>query len=224
MDTRIDALLAQLGEAAIEVLGDVVREGDRVGIASTRTMLALHEAPRVALPRCTFLQLTGEIPREDAANVMGVIRILTRKAHGSAKVFYAPMVAGDEGAWRSYMSLPEVRAAFAEFSKLDVVVSGVGGWAPGQSIIHDHLDGQTRTEAAKAGAVAEVAGIPIDSRGPARRRVVAPDIEVLMRARERIGVVFDPDRARGMRIAARAGVVTTIITQRSNAEALLSHG
>lgn len=99
-----DTLLAQLGEAAIEVLGDVVREGDRVGIASTRTMLAIHEAPRVALPRCTFLQLTGEIPREDAANVMGVIRILTRRAAGSAKVFYAPMIAGDEGAWRSYMA------------------------------------------------------------------------------------------------------------------------
>ena len=221
-------LLAQLGEAAIEVLGDVVREGDRVGIASTRTVLAIHEAPRVALPRCTFLQLTGEIPREDAANVMGVIRILTRRAAGSAKVFYAPMVAGDEGAWRSYMALPEVRAAFAEFARLDVVVTGVGGWAPGMSIIHDHVSAEARAEAAAAGAVAEVAGIPIDSQGrtvtgAARRRVVAPDVEVLMRARERIGVVFDPARAGGLRVAARAGVVTTIVTQRSNAEALLSH-
>ncbi len=222
-----NTLLALLGEAAIATLSDVVREGDRVGIASTRTMLAIHEAPRVALPRCTFLQLTGEIPRDDAANVMGVIRILTRRAAGNAKVFYAPMIAGDEGAWRSYMSLPEVRAAFAEFARLDVAVTGVGAWAPGLSIIHDHLSPAVRDEAAAAGAVAEVAGIPIDAQGrtvqgAARRRVVAPDVEVLMRARERIGVVFDSARAGGLRVAAHAGVITTVVTQRSNAEALLS--
>ncbi|TDE91561.1 hypothetical protein EXU48_15555 [Occultella glacieicola] len=227
-DAGGDTLLADLGDAAIAVLGEVVRDGDRVGIASTRTMLAIHEAPPVALPRCTFVQLTGEIPRDDAANVMGVIRILTRRAAGSAKVFYAPMIAGDEGAWRSYMSLPEVRAAFAEFSRLDVVVTGIGAWASGLSISFDHLSPEARDEASEAGAVAEVAGIPIDVRGrtvtgAARRRVVAPDVEMLIRARERIGVVFDPARADATRIAARSGVITTIVTQRSNAEALLSY-
>jgi DNA-binding transcriptional regulator LsrR (DeoR family) len=223
-----DALLSSLGEAAITVLADVVREGDRVGIASTRTMLAVRDAPRVKLPRCTFVQLTGEIPRDDAANVMSVIRILTRQARGNAKVFYAPMVAADEAAWRSHMAQPEVRAAFAEFAGLDVVVTGVGSWAPGLSIVYDNLPPQVREEAAAAGAIAEVAGIPLDTRartvpGSARRRVVAPDVEVLMRARERIGVVFDPARTDALRLAARAGVITTIVTQRSNAEALLSH-
>lgn len=223
-----EALLTALGETATALLGEVVREGDRVGIASTRTMLAIHEAPRVSLPPSTFIQLTGEIPRDDAANVMSVIRILTRRAAGNAKVFYAPMIAADEATWRSHMAQPEVRAAFAEFPQLDVTVTGVGTWAPGQSIIYDNLDAETREEATRAGAVAEV-GVPIDAhgrtvQGPARRRVVAPDVEILMRARERIGVVFDPARANALRVAARAGVVTTIVTQRSNAEALLLEG
>lgn len=224
-----EVLLTHLGEAAIDVLGDVVREGDRVGIASTRTMLAIHEAPRVSLPRCTFVQLTGEIPRDDAANVMSIIRILTRQAAGTARVFYAPMIAPDERAWRHHMAQPEVKAAFAEIAGLDVVITGVGSWEPGLSIVYDTLDPEARDAASAAGAVAEVAGIPVDARGrtvqgAARRRVVAPDVEVLMRARERIGVVFDPARGDALRVAARAGVVTTVVTQRSNAEALLSRG
>src|SRR5690606_16852369 len=102
--------------------------------------------------------------------------------------------AADEAAWRSYMAQRAVREAFAEFAQLDVVVTGVGAWGPGRSIVYDELADATREEAARAGAVAEVAGIPIDERGrtvhgPARRRVVAPDVETLMGARERIGVL-----------------------------------
>lgn len=220
-------LFARLGEATVALLAEVVRDGDHVGIASTRTMLAIQELPAIPLPRCTFVQLTGEIPRADAANVISVIRILTRLARGSAKVFYAPMIASSEEAWHNHMGQPEVRAAFDVFPALDVLVTGVGSWTPGESIVFDHLPDDVRSDAARAGAVAEAVGIPLDARGrtvqgTARRRVVAPDIETLLGTRERIGVVFDPARAEAVRVAARSGVINGIVTQRSNAEALLS--
>ncbi|WP_043346471.1 sugar-binding transcriptional regulator [Beutenbergia cavernae] len=225
-DGAEDQLLARLGEAAVVLLSEVVREGELVGITSARTMLAIHELPQVPLPLCTFVQITGELPRTDASNVISLIRILTRRTGGSAQVFFAPMVASSEDAWRSYMAQPEVRAAFARFRELSVLITGVGAWAPGRSIIYDHLP-DVRDDATRAGAVAEALGIPIDAHGrtvhgPARRRIVAPDVETLMGTRERIAVVFDPARADAVRVAARNGVINSIVTQRSNAEALLA--
>src|SRR5690606_19807284 len=113
----------------------------------------------------------------------------------------------DEDQWRNHMNQAEVRAAYAELAQLDVMVVGVGAWSAGQSIIYDHLPPTVREEAAAAGAIVEV-GVPIAAHGrtvhgAARRQIPAPDVEVLRRARERIGVVFAPERAEALRAAAR---------------------
>jgi DNA-binding transcriptional regulator LsrR (DeoR family) len=218
------ALFSRLGEATVELLAELIKEGDYVGIASTRTMMGLQEPP-VHIARCTFVQLTGELPRSDAADVISGIRALTRKASGAAQVFYAPMVASSDEARASYMVQPELRAAFDLFPRLDVFVTGIG--APGMSLIFDNLSDDVRTEARKAGAVAEMVGVPIDRDGrtvpgAARRRVVAPDVETLLGTRDRIAVVFDPAKAPAVKIAVDAGVVNTLVTHRSHAEALLS--
>lgn len=219
-------LFTRLGEATVGLLAEIIQEGDRVGIASTRTMMGLQDTA-VELPRCTFVQLTGELPRDDAADVISGIRALTRSARGSAQVFYAPMVASSEQARDNYMVQPEVRAAFDLFPHLDVFVTGIGAWAPGMSLIHDNLPEDVRREAAESGAVAEMVGVPIDRGGrtvpgSARRRVVAPDVETLQHTRDRVAVVFDPAKAGAVRIAVDSGVVNTIVTHRSHAEALLA--
>jgi DNA-binding transcriptional regulator LsrR (DeoR family) len=220
------ALFGRLGEATVELLAELIEEGDYVGIASTRTMMGLQEPP-VNIARCTFVQLTGELPRSDAADVISGIRALTRKASGAAQVFYAPMVASSDEARASYMVQPEIRAAFELFPRLDVFVTGIGAWAPGMSLIYDNLPNDVRIEASKAGAVAEMVGVPIDRNGKtvpgaARRRVVAPDVETLLGTRDRIAVVFDPVKAPAVKIAVNAGVVNTLVTHRSQAEALLA--
>ena len=225
-DHDLTQLFARLGEATVDLLADVICEGDRVGIASTRTMMGLQDVS-VDIARCVFVQLTGELPREDAADVISGIRALTRKAKGAAQVFYAPMVASSEEARDSYLAQPEIRAAFDSFPKLDVFVTGVGSWEKGMSLIFDNLPPDVRDDATRAGAVAEMVGVPIDRHGrtvhgPARRRVVAPDVEMLSATRDRIAVVFDPAKAAATRIAVDAGVVNTLVTHRSHAEALLA--
>lgn len=222
----VDALVQRLGEAAAALLSELVTEGDRVGIASTRTMMGLQGATG-PIARCSFVQMTGELPRSDATGVIGGIHSLTRLARGSAHVFYAPMVAASEEAACSYRAQPEVQRAFDLMPQLDVMVTGVGSWQPGRSLIHDSLPEDAREDARRRGAVCEAVGVPVDARGAtvdctARRRIIAPDVEVLRGIRHRIGVVFDPDRASGVKVAMRTGLINIVLTHRADAERLLS--
>lgn len=219
-------LFRRLGEATVTLLSEVIQANDLVGIASTRTMMGIRE-PAESIQRCTFVQLTGELPRIDAADVISGIRSLTHKAGGEAQVFYAPMVASSEEARDNYMVQPEIRAAFNLFPRLDVFVTGIGTWKPEMSLIYDNLPEEVRTEATRSGAVAEIVGVPIDEsgstvHGSARRRVVAPDIETLLNTRDRIGVVFDPSKADSVRVALQAGLINMVVTHRTHAEALLA--
>lgn len=225
-DLADDELFARLGAATTTLLAETLQEGDVVGMASTRTMMGLQEAS-VALPRVTFVQITGALPRSDAHDVINGIRHLTRMAAGRAQVFYAPMVASDSEARNSYLAQPETQAAFALHGNLSVFITGVGDWSEGLSLTHDALTLDLQAEARARGAVAEVAGVPIDAagrtvQGGARDRIIAPDIERLTGTRERMAVTFDPRRAPAVRVAMASGVINALVTHRAQAEALLA--
>jgi len=220
------ALFRLLGDATVDLLAEVIEEGDAVGIASTRTMMGIRES-RASIARCTFVQLTGQLPRADADDVISSIRSLTLSAAGTAHVFYAPMIAASESARENYLQQPETATAFGRFGDLQVLVTGVGAWAPGRSVIFDNLPADIRQAASRAGTVADIAGTPVDRHGvpvdcEARRRTVTPDVRVLGETRDRIAVVFDPERAAAVRIAINSGAVNTIVTHRAHAEALLA--
>lgn len=102
----------------------------------------------------------------------------------------------------------------------------MGDWTPGLSLIHDALEPELRRDARSRGAVAEIVGVPIDASGrtvecEARRRIVAPNVERLLETRDRIGVVFDPEKASAVKLALDTGLINSIVTHRRHAEALL---
>lgn len=225
LDDAEHALFSRLGAATLMLLADLLSDGDTVGVASTRTMMGL-EGASAPLPTATFVQLTGALPRGDAVDVISAIRSLTRMANGRARVFYAPMVASSFAARDSCLAQPETQLAFESLPEFSVFITGVGDWSPGLSLIHDALDPDMRKQASERGAVAEIVGVPIDAEGhtvhcDARDRIVAPDIERLRSTRDRIGVVFDPRKARASHIAMTAGLINTVVTHRAHAEALL---
>lgn len=225
-DVTEEQLFTRLGAATTTLLAEILNEGDVVGMASTRTMMGLQDAA-VVLPRVTFVQVTGALPRSDAADVISGIRSLTRMASGRAQVFYAPMVASSADARDNYLAQPETQAAFALHESLSVFITGVGDWSAGLSLTHDALPVELQEEARAGGAVADVAGVPIDRAGRTvpcggRERIVAPDVERLAGTRDRIAVVFDARRAPAARIAMMSGLVNTLVTHRSHAQALLA--
>lgn len=219
-------LIGRLGSATVGLLSEVIKEGDLVGIASTRALLGLGPLT-MPFPNCRFVQLTGVLSRPDAADILDGIRKLTRQANGTADVFYAPLVTSDVDTWKSHHDQPDLRRAFAKFPRLTVTVTGIGAWKPGLSVIYDYLPEKDREDARRAGAVAEIVGVPIDVMGntvpgTARQKIIAPDAEVLRNVQTSIGISFDPGKADAVRLVIASKLINSFVTHRALAEKMLA--
>lgn len=223
----VEELFPRVGQAVVRLLAEVVRAEDNVGISSSRTLMGL---PPVETPfaSATFVQLNGALSRPDAMDIIDGIRKMTAASPGGrAHVFYAPLVAPDEGMWRRYQHQADAQMAFAQFANLDVAITGIGVWKPGLSVTFDNLPAEIVTGAREGGAVHEILGVPIDDAGrtvdgPARRRVVAPDAEILHDVPKRIGVAVGEDKAGAVASVIRAGLINSLVTHRRLAEKLVS--
>jgi DNA-binding transcriptional regulator LsrR (DeoR family) len=228
-DSAVDApsdLYPKVGHEVVRLLAEIVREGDVVGISSSRTMMGLPSVD-VEFAAATFVQTNGVLSRPDAIDIIDGIRKLTNASPGGrAHVFYSPLVAPDEAMWRRYQTQPDAQRAFAQFDRLDIAIAGIGVWSEGLSVSYDNLPREIAAEATTQGAVFEIMGVPIDSKGrtvdgAARRRIVAPDAEVLSNVPTRIGVVVGAERGEAVACAIRSGLINSLVTHRSLAERLL---
>ena len=87
-------LRTRLGEAAGQVLMDLLKPGDVLGLTWSRTLSGLT-ATLTQLPPCPIVQLTGAVPPPDGQDLLELVRGVARVGGGTAHVFYAPMVVDD---------------------------------------------------------------------------------------------------------------------------------
>src|SRR4029077_8462991 len=87
-------LRRRLGEAAGEVLMDIITPADVVGMSWARSLSGLPAA-LTRMPPCPIGQLTGAVPRRDARARLDLVRGGARIGGGPAHVFYAPMIVDD---------------------------------------------------------------------------------------------------------------------------------
>src|ERR1700747_2796189 len=90
------ALRQRLGEAAGQVLMDLLKSGDVLGLTWSRTLSGLTAA-LTQLPPCPIVQMTGAVPPPDGRDLLELVRGVARVGGGTAHVFYAPMLLGDAG-------------------------------------------------------------------------------------------------------------------------------
>jgi DNA-binding transcriptional regulator LsrR (DeoR family) len=225
-DASEPELFSTVGHSVVELLSEITNAGDVVGISSTRSLMGLSRID-VPLPRATFIQLNGALSRPDAMDIIDGIRKLTAASPGGrAHVFYAPLIAPDERMWRSYHEQPDARLAFSMFPQLAITITGIGAWRPGLSVTYDNIPKTVAAEAHADGAAYEILGVPIDTsghtvHGAARRRVVAPDAELLHQVPLRVGIAVGDDKADAVAATIRAGLINCLVTHRRLAARLL---
>jgi DNA-binding transcriptional regulator LsrR (DeoR family) len=225
-DVDPPALYPRVGHGVVQLLAELVQPGDLVGISSTRTLMGLPPVD-VPIAGATFVQINGVLSRPDAMDIIDGIRKLTAASDGGrAHVFYSPLVAPDEAMWTRYQTQPDAQLAISRFNELAIAIAGVGVWSPGLSVTFDNLPADITDTARSDGAVYEIMGVPIDETGhtvdgPARRRIVAPDAEMLLAVPKRIGVVVGAERAEAVAHAIRAGLLNSLVTHRELAERLI---
>src|SRR3984885_14682274 len=83
------ALRQRLGEAAAQVLMDLIKPGDILGLTGSRTLSGLAAA-LTQLPPCPIVQMTGAVPPPDGRDLLEVVRSVARIGRGPAHVVYAP--------------------------------------------------------------------------------------------------------------------------------------
>lgn len=215
-----------LGRVAAGLLEEIVEADDVLGLAWSRTLLAMRSA-LTSLAPCTIVQLSGALSRPDVdESSIELVRDVARIARASAHYFYAPMIVPEAETARSMRSQPEVAQAMRRFSSLTKAVLSIGAWAPGQSTVADALTPEEYEEIREAGVVAEVCGFQLDRHGaPVRtglsERIIGVDAEQLRSVPERIAIAYGEGKADAVRSAVAGGFVTSLITDASVARTIL---
>lgn len=221
------ALRSRLGAAAAELLMEVLTPADVLGVAWARAVSAMATAV-TRLPPVPVVQLTGSLlGREIEDSAVELVRGLSRVSGGPAYFFYAPMIVRDATTAAALRTQPEVARTLARFSSVTKAVVGIGQWEQGGSTVYDSASPADRrllhelgTCAESSGALLTADGTPVHS--AVTERMITIGAEQLRAIPEVIAVPYGVAKAPAVRAALRSGVVTSLVTHSSLAQALLS--
>lgn len=218
-----------LGEVAADLLGELVNEGDVLGLAWGRSTIhmaaALHH-----LPPCTVVQLTGVYDAGTAER--GSVEAVRRAAQvsgGEAHPIYAPMLLPDPATAAALRNQTGIARAFDYFDKVTVACVSIGSWEPGISTVHDMLTDEERAHYASLGVAAETSAHLFDAEG--RRvgrdlgeRCITVEADRLRRIPEVVAIAGGLRKAAAIDAVLRSGLVTSLVTDTAAADYLLSAG
>src|SRR5690242_11922159 len=215
-----------LGEVAADLLGELVNEGDVLGLAWGRSTIhmaaALHR-----LPPCTVVQLTGvyDAGTADRGSVEAVRRAADVSG-GEAHPIYAPMLLPDSATAAALRGQTGIARAFEYFDKVTVACVSIGSWEPGVSTVYDMLSEEEREHYASLGAAAEMSAHLFDAEG--RRigrdlgeRCITVEADRLRRIPEVVAIAGGRRKAPAIGAVLRSGLVTSLVTDTAAADHLL---
>jgi DNA-binding transcriptional regulator LsrR (DeoR family) len=225
-DDHPASLRAHLGAAAAELLTELVTPDDVLGLSWARSVSAMATALKRLAP-VPVVQLTGALSRPDVDDSsIELVREVARTSGGPAYFFYAPMAVPDAATARALRQQPEVARAFSLIGSVTKAVAGVGAWEPGQSTVYDATSEAERAELARVGVCAEVSGVLVDAEGEPvaaglTERMIGITAAQMRAIPEVIAIVYGTAKARAVLAAVRGGMVDSLVTHSTLAEALI---
>lgn len=218
-------LRQRLGEAAGQVLMDLIKPGDVLGLTWSRTLSGLTAA-LTQLPPCPIVQLTGAVPPPDGRDLLELVRSVARVGGGPAHVFYAPMLLDDAQAAAAIRRQGDVAEAFTLIPSVTIAVAAVGAWGPGLSTLYDAITAAEREAMAALGVHAELAGVFIGADGrplatPLDSRMIVTPAALFTQIPFILAVAYDAAKSAAVQAAIRGGLVHGLVTHTSLARSLL---
>ncbi|MER7174131.1 sugar-binding transcriptional regulator [Streptomyces mesophilus] len=218
-----------LGEVAADLLGELVNEGDVLGLAWGRSTINMAAALD-RLPPCTVVQLTGVYDAGTAER--GSVEAVRRAAQvsgGDAHPIYAPMLLPDAATAAALRNQTGIARAFEYFDKVTVACVSIGSWEPGISTVHDMLSDEERAHYASLGVAAEMSAhlFDVDGRRVGRdlgERCITVEADRLRRIPEVVAIAGGQRKGAAIDAVLRSGLVTSLVTDTAAADYLLSAG
>ena len=232
-DDDLVSLRRNLGIAAADLLSEIVTPSDVVGLAWARSVKAMvSELKR--LPPVPVVQLTGALTslHDTSSSIDGdssvdIVRSVARISGGPAYLFFAPFLVPDPATARALRKQPDVARAFNMISSVTIAVGGIGRWAPGQSTLYDAATEREQERLRREGVCADVAGVFLTADGRVLQtalndRMIAISGAQMRKVHELIAIPYEVGKAPAVRAALLSGLVDTLVTHVSLAEALLA--
>lgn len=224
-ETDAESLREQVGRTAAQVLTELAKPDDVIGIAWGRSLQAMTRALG-SLPRCTLVQASGALNRPDVdENAVELVRHSATVSGNRAVTFYAPLLVPDRATAEALRGQPGIAEALAALDRLSIAVVAVGRWCAGESTVYDALAPHEQQRLAASGVSAESTGILFDEQGGVRddlaERLIAVTIAQLRRTREVLALAYGDPRVDAVRSVLASGLVSSIVTHNSLARLLL---
>jgi len=228
--TRDDAdeLRVALGATAAAFLGDLLVEGDVVGMSWGRTLNAMTAA-LPPLPRVDIVQLTGAVGGNLFDSPVEIVRRAALNAGGEAHPIFAPLVVDNADTAAALRRQPDVARAMRLFDRITKAVVAVGSWDPPGSQLREAMRPAERAALLARGVRAEVCATFVSDDGRLVaddyvERCIAISAAQLRAVPEVVAVAGGASKARAIGAVLRAGLVTSLVTDSDVATHLLDSG
>ena len=222
-----EEMRARLGRMAAELTAEVIQPGHVVGVAWGRTLGAMS-SHLTSLAPCEVVQLTGASAMAQVENnAVELVRRMSALAGGQAFPIFAPMLLEDAAVAASLREQPQVAAALEQYRRVDVAVIPVGSWDPPRSELYDAVPAAERAGLLASGVCADSASVQFSAagevlEGPLGDRIIGISGQQLAEVEEVIAVAGGQDKSEAIRAVLRSGIVTSLITNATAAQALLA--
>lgn len=232
-DEHEASLRKQLGQAAAELLSEIATPKDVLGLAWSRCVSVMATELR-RLPALPVVQLTGALAHStgsssslDDGSSIDVVREVARISGGPAYLFFAPFLVPNAATAQTLRRQPDVARALGRIKTVTKAVIGIGHWAPAQSTLYDAAAAAERNSLARQGVCAEVGGVFLTADGRPLQtslndRMVAIGAAQMKAVPEVIAIAYGTGKCLAVHAAIRSGLVNSLVTHASLADALLS--
>ena len=214
-----------LGRVAAQLLPEVVVEGDLIGVASGRTLLASTKY-LPPLPRANVVSLCG-IANSNAEYSSQVIRKIADATGGDLWPIFAPLILPDVQTAAALRAEPSIKAAFDLFDQVTVGYVSLGSCDPPESQFYDLVAGFGLADDLLArGAAGEICSTSFDRAGQIlsglEDHTLSIPTEQLRRIPEVIAVAGGWRKTDAVLGALRAGLMTSLVTDVELARRILA--
>lgn len=223
-------LIDRLGRAGGQVIQDMSTDGDVIGVAFGRTVQRLGAfMPISDQPNTKIVQVAGCSIGGTGTSPEVCAALIASKMSAQCANLFAPAYCSNPQLAASLLAEPSLQRQFDLFSKIDLMVFGVGqmnrstvltldeGISDGSSVRNLYLE--YGTVGIIYGRFIDIDGLEVN--GPLKNLTVAIDLKTTLQAPKRVAICGGKEKTAAIFATLRAGFVTHLVTDEQTARRLM---
>ncbi|WP_319533644.1 bifunctional sugar-binding transcriptional regulator/dihydroxyacetone kinase subunit DhaK [uncultured Cohaesibacter sp.] len=223
------SLIDRLGAAGAQVLSEMLRSGDTIGVGWGRTVLATANALKLdKLADLRVVQVTGSTSGHVPYAPAACATKMAAAVGAECIPLSAPAIVSNPELYGILTNEALIREQLACLDELDSIIFGIASMRPGSTLhssgfFHD----DPALQEAYATAVGAIAGRYIDDRGepvegPLESRTIGISLEKLASVKHRIAIAGGTEKVPAILATLRGGYANVLITDATTGTGILS--